>query len=183
MVEQPIATGSPSMRIASARETIAEPDDVTTVTSSPRPHGKALTVSEFGNKCESLIKSKRTWEKKTAQDVRVVVETFVGILAEHGVSDASEIEQFHVGRLREHFDEIPARYGQSARMRQLSPRQLRDAASKLVDVAKQRNQPPPQIGLGVNTIRKHLGNLAEFFRYLRGQGYALRELTLEGLRS
>lgn len=94
----------------------------------------------------------------------------------------SEIEQFHVGRLRQHFDEIPARSRQSVRMRQLTPKGLRDTALKLVEVAKERNQPPPSIGLGLNTIRKHLGNLAEFFRYLRGRGYALRELTLEDLR-
>src|SRR5690606_35224976 len=137
---------------------------------------------EFGEKCESLINSKRTWETKTAQDVRVVVETFAAILAEHAVHDVSDIEQFHVGRLREHFDEIPARYGQSARMRKLSPRELREAAARQVAVAKERNQPAPQIGLGTNTIRKHLGNLAEFFRYLRGHGYALRELTMDGLR-
>lgn len=149
---------------------------------SPRPAGKPLPILEFGEKCESLINSKRTWETKTAQDVRVVVETFAAILAEHAVHDVSEIEQFHVGRLREHFDMIPARYGQSARMRKLSPRELREAAARQVAGAKERNQPAPHIGLSTNTIRKHLGNLAEFFRYLRGHGYALRELTMDGLR-
>jgi integrase len=149
---------------------------------APRPHGKPLAVSDFGKECEALINSKRTWEAKTAQDVRVVVETFAAILAEHGVSDVSEIEQFHVGRLRQHFDEIPARYGQSARMRRLSPKQLRETAANQMATATERNQPPPQIGLGVNTIRKHLGNLGEFLRFLRARGYALRELTLDGLR-
>lgn len=153
-----------------------------TTGSSRRPDGKPLAVSGFAEKCEALIRSKRTWETKTAQDVRVVVETFAAILTEHGVSDVSEIEQFHVGRLREHFDEIPARYGQSARLRKLSPKQLREAAADQVEAARQRNQPLPQVGLGTNTIRKHLGNLAEFFRFLRGHGHALRELSMDGLR-
>lgn len=39
-----------------------------------------------------------------------------------------------------------------------------------------------KLGLGTNTIRKHLGNVAEFLRYLRGRGYAVRQLSLEGFR-
>lgn len=168
---QPLPVGDPSVAAAPVP-----------IDSSSRPYGKPLAVSDFAKECEALINSKRSWEAKTAQDVRVVVETFAAILEEHGVSQVAEIEQFHVGRLRQHFDEIPSRYGQSARMRQLSPKQLREAAAKQLEAAREQNQPPPQVGLGVNTIRKHLGNLAEFLRFLRGRGYALRELTLEGLR-
>ena len=151
-------------------------------TAAPAPHGRPLAISEFAERCEGLIKSKETWDKKTAQDVRVVVETFEGILREHNVRDTSEIEQFHLGKLRDHFDEIPPRYGQSSRLRQLSPLELRQTAARMVALAAERNEAPIKLGLGTNTIRKHLGNLAEFLRYLRGRGYAVRQLSLEGLR-
>lgn len=149
---------------------------------TPAPAGRSLAISEFAERCEGLIKSKETWDKKTAQDVRVVVETFEGILREHGVQDTSEIEQFHLGKLRDHFDEIPPRYGQSSRLRQLTPLELRQTAARMVALAAERNEAPIKLGLGTNTIRKHLGNLAEFLRYLRGRGYAVRQLSLEGLR-
>lgn len=45
---------------------IAGPDDETP------PKGIPLPVCEFMGRCEKLIKSKRSWEDKTAQDVRVV---------------------------------------------------------------------------------------------------------------
>lgn len=146
------------------------------------PKGIPLPVSEFMDRCEKLIKSKRSWEDKTAQDVRVVVGMFVGILEEHGVEDSTQITQFHIGQLRDHFDEIPARYGQSARLRKLSTKELREAAVKQVEMAKARGQEPPQIGLGAATIRKHLANIAEFLRYLRGRGFAIAEFTMDGLR-
>jgi len=180
-----VSFANQDVEIGSAPSVAEQPDAIANfhpVARSNHPEGQPLPISEFSQKCEALIRSKRTWEAKTAQDVRVVVDTFAAILVEYGVSDISEIEQFHVGKLREHFDGIPARYGQSARMRQLSPKQLREAGAQMVETAKARRQPLPQIGLGTNTIRKHLGNLAEFFRYLRGHGYALRELSMDGLR-
>ncbi len=146
------------------------------------PKGKRLPVSEFMARCEKLIKSKRSWEDKTAQDVRVVVGMLVGILEEHGVQNSAQITQFHIGQLRDHFDDIPARYGQSARLRKLSTRELREAAAKQVGMAKARGEEPPQIGLGAATIRKHLANIAEFLRYLRGRGFAVAEFTMDGLR-
>jgi integrase len=166
-------------RAASEKST---PDAPAAAIATPAPHGRPMAILEFAERCEGLIKSKETWDKKTAQDVRVVVETFEGILREHGVRDTSEIEQYHLGKLRDHFDEIPPRYGQSARLRKLSPLELRQTAARMVSVAAERNEAPMKLGLGTNTIRKHLGNLAEFLRYLRGRGYAVRQLSLEGLR-
>lgn len=159
-----------------------ELDAAVTSVTTPAPAGRSLAISEFAERCEGLIKSKKTWDMKTAQDVRVVVETFEGILREHGVRYTSEIEQFHLGKLRDHFDEIPPRYGQSSRLRQLSPLELRQTAARMVALAAEKNAEPIKLGLGTNTIRKHLGNLAEFLRYLRGRGYAVRQLSLEGLR-
>jgi integrase len=166
--------GGPESSIASL-PTTANPNGAV-------PSGIPLPVPEFMDRCEKLIRSKRSWEDKTAQDVRVVVHMLVGILEEHGVEDSTQITQFHVGQLRDHFDEIPVRYGQSARMRKLSTRELREAAAKQMEMAKARGQKPPAIGLGASTIRKHLANIAEFLRYLRGRGYAVTELTMDGIR-
>lgn len=175
-------TGIEEIEASTAPSEKSVPDAPVATIATPAPHGRPLAISEFAERCEGLIKSKETWDKKTAQDVRVVVETFEGILREHGVRDTSEIEQFHLGQLRDHFDEIPPRYGQSSRLRQLSPLELRQTAAGMVAVAEERNEAPIKLGLGTNTIRKHLGNLAEFLRYLRGRGYAVRQLSLEGLR-
>jgi integrase len=67
-------------------------------------------------------------------------------------------------------------------MRKLSTRELRAAAAKHVEMAKAHGEKPPAIGLSANTIRKHLANIAEFLRYLRGRGYAVAELTMDGIR-
>lgn len=150
--------------------------------SVPPPKGIPLPVAEFMTRCDKLIDGKGNWERKTAQDVRVVVETFAGILGEHGVKTSAEITQFHMGRLREHFDEIPTGYGQSSRLRGLSTRELRETAARQVEVAKTRNQKPPRIGLSANTIRKHLTNLGEFLRHLRGHGFAVTDISMDGLR-
>ncbi|WP_269930269.1 DUF6538 domain-containing protein [Aminobacter sp. HY435] len=150
--------------------------------SAPPPKGIPLPVTEFMTRCQKLIDGKRNWERKTAQDVRVIVGTFVGILEEHGVKTSAEITQFHMGRLREHFDEIPTKYGQSSRLRRLSTRELRETAARQVEIAKTRNQEPPKIGLDSNTIRKHLTNLGEFLRNVRGHGFAVTDLSMDGLR-
>ncbi|WP_184117324.1 DUF6538 domain-containing protein [Aminobacter sp. DSM 101952] len=150
--------------------------------SAPPPKDIPLPVTEFMTRCQKLIAGKKDWERKTGQDVRVVVATFVGILGEHGVKTSAEITQFHLGRLRDHFDEIPTTYGQSSRLRRLSTRELREAASRQVEIAKARNQQPPKIGLEANTIRKHLTNLGEFLRSLRGRGFAVADLSMDGLR-
>lgn len=52
--------------------------------SADRPHGVALAILEFDAKCTALINSKRTWEKKTAQDVRIVVQTLPGYSGNRG---------------------------------------------------------------------------------------------------
>lgn len=143
--------------------------------------GVVLPVDQFMDQCENLIRSKRNWEDKTAQDVRVVVSTFVGILGEHGITNSTQMTQFHLGQLRRHFDEIPARYGQSARLRKLTTRELRAVAARQLESAKERGS-PPAIGLGANTIRKHLSHLSEFLKYLRGHGYAVPDLSMEGIR-
>lgn len=84
------------------------PDAPVASVATPASTGRSLSISEFAERCEGLTKSKETWDKKTAQNVRVVVETFEGIPREHNVRDTSEIEQFHLGKLRDHFDEIPS---------------------------------------------------------------------------
>lgn len=132
--------------------------------------------------CEKLIRSKRSWEDKTAQDVRVATGMLVGILEEHGVEHSAQMRQFHIGQLRDHFDEILAGYGQSARLRKLSTRELRQATVKQVEMATARGEEPPKIGLSVSTIRKHLANIAEFLKYLRGREYAAAEFTMDGIR-
>lgn len=156
-----------------AAETVVVRPGATSGPDGDAPKGTPLPVSEFMGRCEKLIRSKRSWEDKTAQDVRVVVGMLVGILEEHGVEHSAQVTQFHVGQLREHFDDIPARYGQSARLRKLSTRELREAAAKQVERAKAHGHEPPKIGLGANTIRKHLANITEFLKYLRGHGFAV----------
>jgi integrase len=165
-----------------AAETVVVGPLVTAGTGGDTPKGIPLPVSEFMDRCEKLIKSKRSWEDKTAQDVRVVAGMFVGILEEHSIEHSTQITQFHIGQLRDHFDDIPARYGQSARLRKLSTKELREAAAKQVEMAKTRGEEAPQIGLGAATIRKHLANIAEFLRYLRARGYAVAEFTMDGIR-
>ena len=167
---------------AEAEAVSAQPPAIAGPDGETPPKGIPLPVCEFMGRCEKLIKSKRNWEDKTAQDVRVVTSMFVGILEEYGVEQSTQITQFHIGQLRDHFDEIPARYGQSARLRKLSTKDLREAAAKQVGMAKARGEEPPQIGLGAATIRKHLANIAEFLRYLRGRGFAVAEFTMDGLR-
>ncbi|WP_274425232.1 integrase [Chelativorans sp. YIM 93263] len=142
-----------------------------------------LPLERFMEECEALIKSQQhSWEPKTAQDVRVAVRMLVGILEEQGVRRSGELSQFHIGQLRSHFDHIPRRYGQSARLRALSTKELREAAARQADMAKARGEEPPSIGLQPATIRKHLAKLLEFLNFLRGRGYRLAPVTMDGLR-
>lgn len=74
--------------------------------------GRVLPVGEFMASCEDMIANKgEEWTSDTAHDARVLVKIFQGILEEHGVAHSGEIEQFHIARLRNHFNEIPPRWG------------------------------------------------------------------------
>lgn len=159
-----------------------DPDDTDTqeMISSP---GRVLPVGEFMASCETMIANKgEEWTADTAHDARVLVKIFQGILEEHGVADTGAIEQFHVARLRQHFNEIPPRWGQSTRLRALSPRELRETAARQVQMARQAGKPPPKVGLSGATIRRHLGNLDLFLHHLRAEGYHVADWTLKVLR-
>ena len=180
--EHPVAETEPRDEPLAGEDREAKPKLTSPPADSAPVRGVVLPVDQFMDQCEKLIRSKRNWEDKTAQDVRVVVSTFVGILGEHGIASSTQMTQFHLGQLRRHFDEIPTRYGQSARLRKLTTRELRAAAARQLELAKSRVVPPPAIGLGATTIRKHLSHLSEYLKYLRGHGYGIPELSMEGIR-
>ena len=147
------------------------------------PKGRACAVSQLEELMEGYATSrKRELEEGTLNDIRVVVRTFAAILEEHGVERTNQIEQFHVGKLRDHFNKILTDYGRSSRLRALAPAELREATLKRKEAAEARGEKPPRIGLGPQTIRKHLGNLDGFLKYVRGNGYQMPEVTYEGLR-
>lgn len=142
-----------------------------------------LALADFEAETEKLIANHREeWEDDTAGDVRVLVRTLKGVLEEHGVQHSGQITQRHIAALRQHFNEIPARYGQSSRLRALNTSELRAAAREMVVRAERMGTKPPAIGLGVATIRRHLGNLDHFLKHLRASGYAITAWTFEGLR-
>lgn len=145
--------------------------------------GRVLHVSDFMASCEDMIANKgEEWTSDTAHDARVLVKIFQGILEEHGVDHSGEIEQFHIARLRNHFNEIPPRWGQSARLRALSPKELREVAARQSQLAIQAGKPPPKVGLSGATIRRHLGNLDLFLHHVRSSGHEVADWTLRILR-
>ena len=174
---------APASKPTDPGESVAEQAAADEPAQASSSGGRVLPVADFMAACEKLIANKgEEWTADSAHDARVLVKTFQGILDEHGVNHSGEIEQFHVAALRQHFNEIPPRYGQSARLRVLSPKELREVAARLAEMAKEAEKPAPKFGLSGATIRRHLGNLDQFLHHVRSSGYDVEDWTFKGLR-
>ncbi len=145
--------------------------------------GIDLPLSQFLSECDALMKSNQHhWEAATAKDVKVAVTMLVGVLGEQGVTHSSQMRQIHLGKLREHFDHILANYGRSARLRDLGTAALREASAQRLQSDMEAGREPPKMGLGPSTIRKHLANIQTFLSFIKGRGYHVPNLTMDGLR-
>lgn len=141
-----------------------------------------LRVADFELEWEKLAANmKDSWDESTARDNRALVRMFKGVLEKHGVEHSGQITQFHHGELRQHFNMIPTRWGQSARMRAMSAGELQAEGQKLREQAEKDGK-KPAVGLSSGTIRKHLGNLDHFLKHLRGHGFNIGDWSFEGLR-
>ncbi|OLP45912.1 DUF6538 domain-containing protein [Rhizobium oryziradicis] len=143
---------------------------------------RVVAVSDFEQECEKLIANMGDeWEPATGRDAMALVRMFKSVLIEHGVEHSGQIEQFHIGQLRQHFNHIPTNWGRSSRMRIMSASELRDEGAKL-RLAAEASGTEPKVGLASTTIRKHFGNLQHFLKHLKGHGFEIEEWTFEGLR-
>lgn len=141
-----------------------------------------VLVADFEAECEKLIKNmKDAWDASTARDARALVRMFKAVLEEKGVEHTGQITQYHLGELRQYFNEIPTRWGQSARMRGMSAPELRAEGKKLQEQAEKEGK-EAAVGLSAATIRKHIGNLNHFLKHVRGHGFEVTDWTFEGLR-
>ncbi|WP_342242345.1 integrase [Ensifer sp. OTU672] len=141
-----------------------------------------IHLAAFEAECEKLVKNMGdAWDEPTARDARALVRMFKGVLEEHGVEHTGQITQYHIGELRQHFNDIPARWGQSARMRAMSAPELRAEGERLREKAGTEGK-EAAVGLKAGTIRKHLGNLNHFLKHVRGHGFEIDDWTFEGLR-
>ncbi|WP_367715651.1 DUF6538 domain-containing protein [Nitratireductor sp. GISD-1A_MAKvit] len=145
--------------------------------------GVDLPLSQFMTECDALMKSNQHhWEDATAKDVKVAVTMLVGVLEEQGITHSSQMRQIHLGKLREHFDHILTNYGRSPRLRSLGTAALRAASAEAIRSHKEAGKEPPKLGLGPTTIRKHLANINTYLTYIKGRGYHVPNLTMDGLR-
>lgn len=161
---------APSPRAAAINEPVEE---------KTRP---VIPLADFEAACEELVENmKDAWDDTTARDARALVRMFKGVLEEHGVEHTGQITQYHIGRLRKHFNDIPVRWGQSARMRAMSAPELRGEGEKLREHAEIKGE-KAAVGLSSATIRKHIGNLNHFLKHVRGNGFDVEDWTFEGLR-
>ncbi|WP_175558046.1 hypothetical protein [Roseibium suaedae] len=120
-----------------------------------------LPVADFLEKFDILRRNKRKeWRPETASDVGVVVRMFIDILVENGVEHSGQIRQAHLAALRDYFSLVPTNYGQSSRLRVLSVPELRALGQKMLEDAD--DDSGARVGLGSQTIRKHLSNLQTF---------------------
>lgn len=144
---------------------------------------REMPVSDLLDCCRSYLTSReKEIEKRTRRDIAVVVATFVDVLTDHRVLALRDMQQFHLGALRKHFDEILPNYGQSSQLACLGARDLRLASAQRVADAISAGAPPPVLGLSPQTIRKHLGNLDGFLKHIKAQGYRVAAYDLTGLR-
>jgi integrase len=142
---------------------------------------REMPVRDLLDCCRSYLKGReKEIEKRTRREV--VVATFVDILTEHELRSLGAMQQFHLGALRRHFDDILPNYGQSSQLACLGSRELRHVSAERVRVAIAEGKIPPALGLSPQTIRKHLGNLDGFLKYLKAQGYRVPAYELSGLR-
>jgi integrase len=141
-----------------------------------------VPIASFEDECEKLVKNmKEAWDGPTANDARALVRVFKSVLQEHGVEHSGQITQYHIGNLRQHFNEIPTKWGQSARMRGMSAPELRTEGQMLRERAETDGK-KAAVGLSTATIRKHFGNLNHFLKHVRGHGFDIANWTFEGLR-
>lgn len=143
---------------------------------------RVVKVCDFEEECEKLIANMgKEWEPATARDAMALVRMFKSVLEEHGIENSGQIEQYHIGLLRQHFNDIPTDWGRSSRMRVMSARDLRKAGTKLREAAEASGT-KAKVGLSAATIRKHFGNLQHFLKHLKGHGFEIESWTFEGLR-
>ncbi|MGV1758864.1 DUF6538 domain-containing protein [Rhizobium sp. A22-96] len=143
---------------------------------------RVVMVADLESECEKLIANKgKSWEKASANDARALVRMLKSVLEEHNVEHSGQIEQFHLGQLRQHLNEIPIHWGKSARMRAMSAPELRAEGKKLREQAEEEGK-EATVGLSVGTIRKHFSNLQSFMTHIRGHGFQLADWTFDGLR-
>ena len=145
----------------------------------PQP---VVALGAFENECHKLIANMgEEWEPATARDVLALVRLFRTVLQEHGIEHSGQITQYHIGKLRQHFNDIPARWGQSRRMRGMNAPELRAEGEKLRAAAEATGE-KAKVGLTAGTIRKHFGNLQHFLKHIRGHGFEITDWTFDGLR-
>jgi len=174
----PSAPAVPTVRLLdltpSPRLAVSEPID-----EKPR---RVIAVADFESACEGLVKNmKDAWDETTARDARALVRMFKSVLEEHEVEHTGQITQYHLGELREHFNDIPVNWGKSARMRTMSAPELRAEGKRLRERANAEGK-KAKVGLKAATIRKHIGNLNHFLTYVRARGFEVGDWTFQGLR-
>lgn len=150
------------------------------------PIDQFFSIGEIVNKTHDSA-----WSKDTKSDFSSFLRLFVASLKECKINSSSQITQYHIGHFCDLLAEIPTRYGQSARMRSMTPQQLRQegalirqrhgGASKLPSPSARQSE-RRVVGLSALTIRKHLGNLSIFLQYLRSHGYSVATFDINGLR-
>lgn len=143
---------------------------------------RVVAVSDFEQECEKLIANMGgDWEPATARDALALVRMFKSVLIEHGVEHSGQVEQYHIGLLRQHLNHIPTNWGRSSKMRAMSAPDLRAEGEKLRKAAELMGT-VAKVGLAPTTIRKHFGNLQHFLKHLKGHGFQIESWTFEGLR-
>lgn len=154
-------------------------------TATTKPQAKeqrVLAVSDFEEECEKLITNMgEEWTAETGRDAMALVRMFKSVLIEHGVEHSGQIVQYHLGELRQHFNQIPTNWGRSSRMRIMSAPELRAEGERLRKAAEASGT-KAKVGLASTTIRKHMGNLEHFRKHLKGHGFAIEDWTYEGIR-
>jgi hypothetical protein len=174
---------------------IPEETEITQLDLTPRPavtktaaskafeaEQRVVAVSDFEQECEKLIANMGDeWEPATARDVMALVRMFKSVLIEHGVEHSGQVEQYHIGLLRQHLNHIPTNWGRSSKMRVMSAPDLRAEGEKLRKAAELTGT-VAKVGLAPTTIRKHFGNLQHFLKHLKGHGFQIESWTFEGLR-
>ncbi|MDR9779576.1 DUF6538 domain-containing protein [Rhizobium redzepovicii] len=147
-----------------------------------RPSQRMVAVADFEQECEKLIANMgKEWEPATARDAMALVRMFKSVLVEHGVEHSGQVEQYHIGLLRQHFNDIPTDWGRSSKMRIMSAPELRAKGHELRKAAEASGA-KAKVGLAAGTIRKHFGNLQHFLKHLKGHGFEIENWTFEGLR-
>ncbi|MFN7009317.1 MAG: DUF6538 domain-containing protein [Allorhizobium sp.] len=143
---------------------------------------RVVAVSDFEEECDKLIANMGDeWTAETARDAKALVRMFQTVLVEHGVDHSGQIEQYHLGMLRQHFNDIPTDWGRSSRMRVMSAPELRAKGNEMRQAAEASGT-KAKVGLAAATIRKHFGNLSHFLKHLKGHGFEIEGWTFEGLR-